>query len=421
MNIKLSTTIFRSAIWGITFLIALPTPYARSEINFKKIFYADQVNPDSRIWGGGQVQTWASKEKFLTKDKVTIVQNPLIEKEYEHCQDNTARKIIEEGLPIKNLGVFASGGWNPPQISVEDNHQLPNVATLKIGVGPIVEGPTPINVVGMAAPVMLKNSVKVDIEGFVNAGTIQDGDKCHSADSFGAVQLEAKNSYIFDGSVQKYQALQKNAFIGGYLSVLRPDGQRVDATGVYVEPYFLEVTDLNTNISTSQIIMKQSLEYHDALFTIDDTGIRLTINRNNPNAFVSLDFTNEFPWVLNPYTYGARLDKNGLFAFGKTPQSNWQITTTDELIEAFFPYGVEGKPFDYSDVLPPESLFSIGNTYQYDVGNDAGAYEIKTLQQVPEPTSSLSLLALGTIGAASTLKRKLKPSKSAEKETTKVG
>jgi hypothetical protein len=42
-------------------------------------------------------------------------------------------------------------------------------------------------------------------------------------------------------------------------------------------------------------------------------------------------------------------------------------------------------------------------------------------QLVPEPTSTLSLLALGTLGAASTLKRKLKPSQSTEKETTKVG
>lgn len=40
---------------------------------------------------------------------------------------------------------------------------------------------------------------------------------------------------------------------------------------------------------------------------------------------------------------------------------------------------------------------------------------------VPENSSSVSLLALGTLGAASTLKRKLKPSKSTEKETTKVG
>ena len=46
-----------------------------------------------------------------------------------------------------------------------------------------------------------------------------------------------------------------------------------------------------------------------------------------------------------------------------------------------------------------------------------------TLNQVttPEPTPILGFLALGTLGAASTLKRKLKPSKSTEKETTKVG
>lgn len=40
---------------------------------------------------------------------------------------------------------------------------------------------------------------------------------------------------------------------------------------------------------------------------------------------------------------------------------------------------------------------------------------------VPEPNSLLGLFAIGTLGAASTLKRKLKPSQSNEKETTKVG
>jgi hypothetical protein len=40
---------------------------------------------------------------------------------------------------------------------------------------------------------------------------------------------------------------------------------------------------------------------------------------------------------------------------------------------------------------------------------------------VPDPSSILSLLALGTLGAGATLKRQLKPSKSTEKETTKVG
>jgi|LakMenE18May11ns_1017448.scaffolds.fasta_scaffold9471377_1 hypothetical protein len=42
------------------------------------------------------------------------------------------------------------------------------------------------------------------------------------------------------------------------------------------------------------------------------------------------------------------------------------------------------------------------------------------VERVPEPTSTLSLLAFGTLGAASTLKRKLKSSKSSEKGTTKV-
>ncbi|MCU7244896.1 MAG: hypothetical protein NT917_17625 [Microcystis aeruginosa WS75] len=44
---------------------------------------------------------------------------------------------------------------------------------------------------------------------------------------------------------------------------------------------------------------------------------------------------------------------------------------------------------------------------------------VKTVS-TPEYTSTFSLLALGTLGAASTLKRKLKPSKSSEKETTTV-
>ena len=49
------------------------------------------------------------------------------------------------------------------------------------------------------------------------------------------------------------------------------------------------------------------------------------------------------------------------------------------------------------------------------------AGEPSILKPVPEPTSTLSLLALGTLGAASTIKRKLKSSQSTEKETTKVG
>ncbi|NCQ96525.1 MAG: PEP-CTERM sorting domain-containing protein [Microcystis wesenbergii Mw_QC_S_20081001_S30D] len=46
---------------------------------------------------------------------------------------------------------------------------------------------------------------------------------------------------------------------------------------------------------------------------------------------------------------------------------------------------------------------------------------VQQVQQVPEPASLFGLGVLSTLGAASTLKRKLKPSQSIEKETTKVG
>jgi len=52
--------------------------------------------------------------------------------------------------------------------------------------------------------------------------------------------------------------------------------------------------------------------------------------------------------------------------------------------------------------------------------NDAGII-VLAAKSAPEPSSILSLLALGTLGAGATLKRQLKPSKPSEKETTKVG
>jgi hypothetical protein len=80
-------------------------------------------------------------------------------------------------------------------------------------------------------------------------------------------------------------------------------------------------------------------------------------------------------------------------------------------------------------------ILEIGETYPFSMElttsvSKSGAYQVvskfndgftATVVITPEPTSTLSLLALGTLGAASTLKRKLKTSKSAEKETEKVG
>jgi len=64
----------------------------------------------------------------------------------------------------------------------------------------------------------------------------------------------------------------------------------------------------------------------------------------------------------------------------------------------------------------------------YDGGTYMGCLRpcvpVKNLKLVPEPSSTAGLLAIGSfgaLGAASTLKRKLKSSKPSEKETTKVG
>ena len=64
-------------------------------------------------------------------------------------------------------------------------------------------------------------------------------------------------------------------------------------------------------------------------------------------------------------------------------------------------------------VSTPNDVFSIDNISFGSISQPP--------QTTPEPTSTLGLLALGTLGAVSTLKRKLKPSQSTEKETTKVG
>jgi len=53
-------------------------------------------------------------------------------------------------------------------------------------------------------------------------------------------------------------------------------------------------------------------------------------------------------------------------------------------------------------------------------GPESSAFTVFNVERVPEHNSILGLLTLGTLGAASSLNRKLKPSKSTEKETTKV-
>ena len=74
-----------------------------------------------------------------------------------------------------------------------------------------------------------------------------------------------------------------------------------------------------------------------------------------------------------------------------------------------------------------EGLLNPGQNWLYVYQRDAGGAYSGTIfgahisVNVPEPNSLIGLAVLSTLGAASTLKRKLKPSQSTEKETTKVG
>ena len=71
---------------------------------------------------------------------------------------------------------------------------------------------------------------------------------------------------------------------------------------------------------------------------------------------------------------------------------------------------------DFGSTFPP------GLPTGYDYGGCPGS--CRGAIEVPEPSSTAGLLAIGSfgaLGAASTLKRKLKSSKPSEKETTKVG
>jgi hypothetical protein len=83
--------------------------------------------------------------------------------------------------------------------------------------------------------------------------------------------------------------------------------------------------------------------------------------------------------------------------------------------------------YSASQSIPSNWLNPGSNNWLYVYQRDAGGAYSGTIfgahisVNVPEPSSIIGLAVLSTLGAASTLKRKLKPSKSSEKETTKVG
>ena len=79
---------------------------------------------------------------------------------------------------------------------------------------------------------------------------------------------------------------------------------------------------------------------------------------------------------------------------------------------------VDSRPLTETDFLDIE----LGSSLSVADGTEITSLStlVVGFKSVPEPTSILSFLAFGTLGAASTLKRKLNLSKSADKELEKV-
>ena len=114
---------------------------------------------------------------------------------------------------------------------------------------------------------------------------------------------------------------------------------------------------------------------------------------------------NRDPFVPDVWEFiGSSSDSSSKFAINFQTPSLPIDTRGSEVI-------IRGIPFD--SLNNPIEILGVNNE------NVAVGIAVN-LPNVPEPTSTLSLLALGTLGAASTIKRKLKPSKFSEKETTKV-
>ncbi|WP_262382333.1 PEP-CTERM sorting domain-containing protein [Microcystis aeruginosa] len=141
------------------------------------------------------------------------------------------------------------------------------------------------------------------------------------------------------------------------------------------------------------------------------------------------------------WTYTFSSDTDGIFTL------DYNIPVSTDTTSSF---GLNGFNFIWSGFEGGEFLnlnssgtltrtITAGDTFTVNIKNQANIFfggnltrkafmdgiftwniQTTTVPTVPEPSTILGLLTLGTLGAASTLKRKLKPSQSTEKETTKV-
>ena len=165
--------------------------------------------------------------------------------------------------------------------------------------------------------------------------------------------------------------------------------------------------------------------------TVDVPVGSYTIQNGTPNPFTNVNLIltvngNPFP-VLNAAdtsnisgtgqflvnATSSTLTFNTANADGSNPADLVFVNSSTGFGGPFYVIGTDGVPgFETTINTSPGVTASVAFSVTFGT--------VQQVQQVPEPASLFGLGVLSTLGAASTLKRKLKPSQSIEKETTKV-
>jgi hypothetical protein len=165
--------------------------------------------------------------------------------------------------------------------------------------------------------------------------------------------------------------------------------------------------------------------------TVDVPVGSYTIQNGTPNPFTNVNLTltvNSNPFTLNTAdtslvsgtgqflvnATSSTLTFNTANADGTNRANLAFVNSSTGFGGPFYVIGTDGVPgFEIAINTSPDVVASVAFPVTFGT--------VQQVQQVPEPASLFGLGVLSTLGAASTLKRKLKPSQSIEKETTKVG
>jgi len=244
----------------------------------------------------------------------------------------------------------------------------------------------------------------------------------NGAGNFNSPQLFADFSSITGSANKPWQitiTAGENGFASGLYATTGPfpDGRsgtlyRVDFNG--------SITEVKNGFNTIESLVFARGNYGDGILTSDIRGqqIQRLLADGTVTTFASLGSSPLGPAILS---YGPdnflyvtdfasgdilKIDTDGTYSvFATLP-----LPPTDKL------YLAGAKP-----IAPTSGNSSCLISGIFTAGtNPTGLGSLYSVCKVPEPSTSLSILALGTLGAASTLNRKLKPSKSTEKEATKV-